>query len=512
MGDKKKQAGDRRVALYRKYRSKSLSEIIGQDHITKTLSNAIKNNRISHAYLFTGPRGTGKTSIARILAHEINKIPYNDESTHLDIIEIDAASNRRIDDIRDLREKVKIAPLSVEYKVYIIDEVHMLTNESFNALLKTLEEPPAHVIFILATTEVHKLPATIISRTQRHSFKSVPTEMLSRHLKNIAEAEGIKITDEALNLLATHGNGSVRDSISLLDQLSNQISEVDEKTVELLVGAAPKKQLSDLLTAVNSGNYSEVLKLTSNLIESGINPSGIANQLALVIRDNAKRDSVDNSQIDLLYNLLLVHGSTFPQLTLESTLLKAANQNSDSLTVVATDTKHIKTAQAKAEPIKASTVAAEISPQKELKSKVTKGPKDVPNAETRHAKSKEIPADFKIEDSWQEILDEIKTQNNSLYTVLRLAKYQIKGDTLLLEFNFPFHKKRVDDFKNMNTLSQVISKTTGLELGIEAVVNKTADVSTESGSDTKKDQSEDAHASVIDNVRDIMGGGEIVDV
>ncbi|MCA9337865.1 AAA family ATPase, partial [Candidatus Saccharibacteria bacterium] len=151
MGEKKKTAHQ---ALYRKYRSKSLSDIVGQEHITKTLANALKSGKISHAYLFTGPRGTGKTSIARILAHEINGIPYNDDSPHLDIIEIDAASNRRIDDIRDLRDKVNIAPLSVKYKVYIIDEVHMLTTESFNALLKTLEEPPAHVVFILATTEV----------------------------------------------------------------------------------------------------------------------------------------------------------------------------------------------------------------------------------------------------------------------------------------------------------------------------------------------------------------------
>jgi DNA polymerase III subunit gamma/tau len=148
-------------ALYRKYRSKSLNEIVGQPHITTTLGNALKSGAISHAYLFTGPRGVGKTSIARILAHEVNELPYTDDSIHLDIIEIDAASNRRIDEIRELRERVHTAPTSAKYKVYIIDEVHMLTKEAFNALLKTLEEPPAHVIFILATTEAHKLPETL---------------------------------------------------------------------------------------------------------------------------------------------------------------------------------------------------------------------------------------------------------------------------------------------------------------------------------------------------------------
>ncbi|MEK7153167.1 MAG: DNA polymerase III subunit gamma/tau, partial [Patescibacteria group bacterium] len=173
-------------ALYRTYRSKKLSEIVGQEHITTALDHALKKGTISHAYLFTGPRGVGKTSIARILAHEINGLPYNEDRPDLDIIEIDAASNRRIDEIRDLRDKVHIAPTSAKYKVYIIDEVHMLTKEAFNALLKTLEEPPAHVIFILATTEVYKLPETIISRTQRFAFKPVDMPKVIAHLRHIA--------------------------------------------------------------------------------------------------------------------------------------------------------------------------------------------------------------------------------------------------------------------------------------------------------------------------------------
>ena len=205
-------------ALYRKYRSKSLSEVIGQTHITDILTRALKTDKIAHAYLFTGPRGVGKTSVARILAHEINHIPYTDDSTILDIIEIDAASNNGVEDVRQLREFVRIAPTAAAKKVYIIDEVHMLSKPAFNALLKTLEEPPEHVVFILATTDVEKLPATIISRTQRFSFHAIQPKEAAKHLRTIADKEKIAITDDALSLVAERGDGSFRDSISLLDQ------------------------------------------------------------------------------------------------------------------------------------------------------------------------------------------------------------------------------------------------------------------------------------------------------
>src|ERR1700712_4322120 len=198
-------------ALYRKYRSKSLDEVVGQEHITQTLKQALKSGRISHAYLFTGPRGVGKTSIARILAHELNGLAYDDGRSHLDIIEIDAASNNGVEDVRDLREKVYVAPTSGKYKVYIIDEVHMLSKAAFNALLKTLEEPPAHVVFILATTESHKLPDTIISRTQRFVFRPIEATKAVAHLRTIADAEKITISDEALQQIASHGDGSFRD-------------------------------------------------------------------------------------------------------------------------------------------------------------------------------------------------------------------------------------------------------------------------------------------------------------
>ena len=258
------------VAFYRKYRSKKLSEIVGQDHITKILDLAIKNNKIAHAYLFSGPRGVGKTSIARILAYEIIKEPYNEKNTHPDIIEIDAASNNGVDNIRQLREQIQVAPFEAKYRIYIIDEVHMLSSSAFNALLKTLEEPPAHAIFILATTEVHKLPATIISRTQHFVFHYIDKQDITRHLKYIAEQEKINITDDALEIIAERGGGSFRDSISLLDQISSEHAEqITTKTLELALGITNATQIKKLLNAYIVQDVAEITNIIKTVKESG---------------------------------------------------------------------------------------------------------------------------------------------------------------------------------------------------------------------------------------------------
>lgn len=221
-------------ALYRKYRPSTFDEVVGQEHITETLKHQVMTGNVSHAYLFTGSRGTGKTSTAKIFARAVNCNHTQNGSpcfncevcralsdpSNVDILEIDAASNNRVDEIRDIREKVKFLPVNGKYKVYIVDEVHMLTDQAFNALLKTLEEPPEHVIFILATTEVHKLPATILSRCMRFDFKLVPVEKLIALVKSIYDKEGIKYEDEALKLIALAGEGSCRDTISIADCVS----------------------------------------------------------------------------------------------------------------------------------------------------------------------------------------------------------------------------------------------------------------------------------------------------
>src|SRR5690242_12484870 len=227
-------------ALYRIYRSKKLDEIVGQRHVTDILSRALKRGVVAHAYLLTCPRDVGKTSIARILAHEINQLPYEDETTHLDIIEIDAASNNGVEDVRDLREKVHIAPVSAAKKVYIIDEVHMLSKPAFNALLKTLEEPPEHVKFIFATTEIRKVPVTVLSRCQRFDLRRIDTEILSGHLAEIAGKEHIVIEAAALSLIARAAEGSVRDALSLLDQA---IAHHAGDAVEAITGESVRDML-----------------------------------------------------------------------------------------------------------------------------------------------------------------------------------------------------------------------------------------------------------------------------
>ena len=208
-------------ALYRKYRPISLEAVYGQDAVITPLKESIKTGNFSHAYIFTGPRGCGKTSVARIFAHEINHFPYELEDSYVDIIEIDGASNTGIDNIRDLREKAMIAPTEGRYKIYIIDEVHMLSKSAFNGLLKIIEEPPEHVIFILATTNLEKVPVTITSRAQVYNFKLADTETMFKHLRKISDAEGFSIDDDALKIIVRRGGGSFRDSISLLDQISN---------------------------------------------------------------------------------------------------------------------------------------------------------------------------------------------------------------------------------------------------------------------------------------------------
>lgn len=466
-------------ALYRTYRSQKLSEIVGQEHITQTLTNALKSGAISHAYLFTGPRGVGKTSIARILAHELNKLPYSD-TMHLDIIEIDAASNRRIDEIRDLRDKVHIAPSSAAYKVYIIDEVHMLTREAFNALLKTLEEPPAHAVFILATTEVHKLPETIISRTQRFTFKPVNLSKVAAHLKEIAKKEKIKIDDEALALIAAHGEGSFRDSISLLDQTRSLGRAVTKADVESILGIAPAELVQTIVQAIVSKDAGSAVTTLSQLFEQGSEAASIAKQIAKIMRDSALATPLlpKPQLIHLLTRLIDVPAAADPRVYLEIVLLETALDDSyipqaPPITPIpnapmppSASGNAIKTAAA---PTLKPT-PTQGTPPKKASEKIETTPEPTTQKPAEDQTPSVGPGTATLDSSaWPAILTAIKNKK-TLHSVLKSAEAHFEGNTLKLVVGFAFHQKQLGEAKNKKIISDVIYGVTGEHVQIESEI------------------------------------------
>lgn len=287
-------------ALYRVWRPQTFRDLVGQEHITRTLQNALAEGAFSHAYLFSGPRGTGKTSVAKIMAKAVNcekgpgPEPCNEcgtcrritEGSLMDVVEIDAASNRGVDEIRDLRDNVKYAPTEARYKVYIIDEVHMLTTEAFNALLKTLEEPPEHVMFILATTEPHKLPPTIVSRCQRFAFRRITLPEIVKRLQYICEAQSVAADENALHQIALAADGGMRDALSLLDQvLAFGGQRVDEETVLAVTGSVSRSDLAGILSALAQADAGAALERADRLLMGGLEPERLLQDLIHACRD-----------------------------------------------------------------------------------------------------------------------------------------------------------------------------------------------------------------------------------
>lgn len=296
------------ISLYRKYRPKTFNDVVGQNVVVKILQNSIIENKISHAYIFSGPRGTGKTSIAKIFSKAINcsnningdlcgtcEICKHDANDEIDIVEIDAASNNGVDEIREIRNNIKLMPSVLKYKVYIIDEVHMLSTSAFNALLKTLEEPPSHAIFILATTEFNKIPATVISRCQKFDFKKINKKDIYLRLKYILECENKELGDNIINLIADLSDGGLRDAINLLDQvLSIDKSDLSTDDVYNLIGDISEQSVFDLLSCITNGNIKDVVSIIDKYNEQGKNFTNICNRLEELIKNILIYNSTSN--------------------------------------------------------------------------------------------------------------------------------------------------------------------------------------------------------------------------
>jgi len=466
-------------ALYRVYRPKKLADVVGQEHITKTLEQALKQGRISHAYLFTGPRGVGKTSVARIWAHEINGLPYTDDAAHLDIIEIDAASNRRIDEIRELRERVAVAPTSAKYKVYIIDEVHMLTREAFNALLKTLEEPPAHVVFILATTDAHKLPETIVSRTQRFSFKPVDRELVIDRLGQIAKQEHIKADAGALALVADHGDGSFRDSISLLDQAGSH-GQVTVESVQQLLGIPSDEAVERLLDDVSSGASSaDLMQALTALYDQGYQAAAIAKRLGRLLRQKLADNVADNdTSLKLLQALIEVPAAYDPERYLELLLLQNRAPT-------------VATAKPVEEPLA-------IQPAPEPPQRPDPVTKPAAAKSTKPAKAGK-PLD---KATWQDVLQALKQRHNTLYGVVRMAEPDFsEAGRLQLSFAFAFHQKRLNENANREKIAAIIEELTGQSVVVAGIYDQTAKA-------PAAELAEDPNLAAISN---IFGNAELLE-
>jgi DNA polymerase-3 subunit gamma/tau len=520
-------------ALYSKWRPRRWESVIGQDHIIQTLRNAVTSNRIVHAYLFAGPRGTGKTTTARLLAKAVNCLDDDlaerpcgkcahcqalNSGRFLDLIEIDAASNTSVDDVRDLREKINFSPNLGRYKVYVIDEVHMLSNAAFNALLKTLEEPPAHAIFILATTEVHKIPATVLSRCQRHEFRRIPVSDIIANLEELAEKEQFEVSRETLDLIARQSTGSLRDAISLLDQLSSTGENIDLELAQNILGTAtsqavievvesllacdPGAGLDHIHRALDSG--SDVRQFTRQIVEylrslllikvGEVNPSNETPEMEAQLKDHAKKINTP----DLIRTIRLFNqaandsrASWQPGLPLEVAFIEAcqtlADPNPQTAPVnPATSDRPTPTAQKKQPP---SEIHAKAVREGNV-SQVTPTPGD-------------DQLSSKLNQNWPHVLGMVRKEHPNLYGLLNSCQSRhLAGSVVILGFSSDILKNQMAKRENVEIVQQIVSQVLGTEIAVRCVITtaKNNDIPTEVDND----------GMVASALRDM--GGEIVDI
>lgn len=521
-------------ALYLKWRPLTWNEIIGQEHIVSTLHNAVSAGRFSHAFLFAGPRGTGKTSTARILAKAVNcleedltKRPCNqcdhcnavNQGRFLDLIEIDAASNTSVDDVRDLRDKINFSPNQGRYKVYIIDEVHMLSTAAFNALLKTLEEPPAHAVFVLATTEAHKIPATVLSRCQRHEFRRIPFKEIYHQLEHITHQEDLETEPEALSLIARQATGSLRDAISLLDQLASASQSINLDLAHNILGTATSQSVLDIFDAIVENEPATGLDHIHRTLDSGSDPRQFARQIVdylrnlLLVRlsnvdhvdvsDDIKAQMARQSQImdvaELLHTLRAFNraandarSSWQPALPLEMAFIESLKVLTHSGSIQGHGGKTVSAATIPEvrEPPKKEDLSTSSQTSETSASPTASEPQTDP-----------LPKD--ISKNWRRILSQVRDVNPQTQALLNSCKpLGIKDGALILGFNGTFAKSKMEQGDNIEITKQALADVVGKELPIRCVI-ASADQSS-IPAEVEQD------GLVATAVRDL--GGKIVDI
>jgi DNA polymerase-3 subunit gamma/tau len=496
-------------ALYNKWRPLKWDEVVGQQHVIQTLRNAVTGGHVTHAYLFAGPRGTGKTTAARLLAKAINCLdpdpaarPCNqcaccvavNESRFLDLIEIDAASNTSVEDVRDLRDKINFTPNQGKYKVYIIDEVHMLSISAFNALLKTLEEPPSHAIFILATTEIHKIPATVLSRCQRHEFRRIPLDDIVDQLKRIIESEELTAEPEAVTLIARQSAGGMRDAISLLDQMASTGKGITLGLTQIVLGTATSHTVIALVAAVLDRKPSAGMDAIHAALDAGTDPRLLARQV-----------------VDYLRALLLIQMDNLSQADLTAEIRKQAEKHArafspgdvlrmiKSFNAAATDLRggwqpslplELALAEAMDMPAAASSLpmTSETAASKKRASPQGKKVVEMPNqsADTRMQEPEKPSAKMAVEQAsteatgitleqvskaWKQIRGLIKPQSQSLDALLNSCRLlEIKNGVLVMGFTSDVLRKKMDVPDQLEITRKAIAEICGGELSIKCVV------------------------------------------